>query len=353
MNAPFISSRKFQLFLLPFAKLYELVIRLRLAFFRAKIFQTKFLATPVISIGNITVGGTGKTPCTAYIANFLQQRELRVAILSRGYKRTTTGIVEVSDGKNILCEAHQAGDEPYLLAQKCPSVSVIVNADRYAAGKWLAAKNKVDVFLLDDGYQHIQLGRNLNLLLLDATEPQENYELLPAGKLREPLFAIKRADAVILTRSDQAKSLEALQSLIQNHCRRNTPIFLARHKIAALQLVNSISSINDLTKVPVAALSCIAKPESFLHSLAQQNLNVIFQQNFSDHHRYSTEEFLQFVAHARAAQATAIITTEKDIANIPVEALQTSSLPVYVTLIQFVVDNDHDLQSLILQAINP
>lgn len=332
--------------------LYELAIHLRLALFRASIFQTKTLAAPVISIGNITVGGTGKTPCTAYIANFLQQQGLAVAILSRGYKRTSTGIVEVSDDENILRDAQESGDEPYLLAQKCPGVRVVVSADRFAAGNWMESKNKVDVFLLDDGYQHIQLSRKLNLLLLDATEPLENYELLPAGKLREPLMAIQRADAVIITRADQAHNIDALQILIKKYSRANIPLFWAQHEIMQFKLMNSISTVNDLTIVPVAALSCIAKPESFLQSLTAQKLNVTFQRSFPDHHRYSTEEFLRFVANAKAAQAKAIVTTEKDIANIPVEALQKSSLPIYAAQLQFVVDRESDFQTLLLQAIS-
>ncbi len=179
------------LLLTPFAWLYSLALRLRALLYRSGILKTHRLPRPVISIGNITVGGTGKTPVTAYIARFLLAQGYRVAVLSRGYGGSLEGqTCVVSDGATIMLSARECGDEPYLLASTVPGLMVVIGTDRYAAGQLAMQQLSPDIFLLDDGFQHLRLHRDLNILLLDFSRPFGNGLTLPAGILREPLSAV-------------------------------------------------------------------------------------------------------------------------------------------------------------------
>src|SRR5215475_1234637 len=159
------------------AKLYELGVRARAAFYENNLLETRSLNAPVISVGNLTVGGSGKTPCVAFLARFLRDEGFEVAVLSRGYKRESRGRVEVSNGREILCGPNESGDEPFLLAKLCPGARVVVDRDRYAGGKWLEDRVRISVFILDDGYQHLRLARDLNLLLIDGSEPLDQAKV--------------------------------------------------------------------------------------------------------------------------------------------------------------------------------
>lgn len=333
------------------SRLYAAGVRWRLHRYRSGQGKINHLNAPVISVGNLTVGGTGKTPCTAFIANFLHADGLRVAILSRGYKRQSKGLVEVSNGQEILCEAAQAGDEPYLLAQLCPGVRVVVNADRYEAGKWLEARTKIDVFLLDDGYQHLRLHRDLNVLLLDGENPVGNGSLLPHGILREPSSEIRRADLVIATRAERADR-DALHALVGS-LNPAAPLFFAQHAIIGFKLLNAASPLAYFEQQKVAAFSGIAQPQRFFADLQQKQLQVVHQQGFPDHHRYAVAELTAFFQQAIAHQSVAIITTEKDAANLPPSVLLQSSLPMYAAQLQFNLENEAEFQRLIRQKIKP
>ncbi|MBS1813200.1 MAG: tetraacyldisaccharide 4'-kinase [Acidobacteria bacterium] len=332
--------------------LYAFGVNWRLRKFHSGHYTIRKLNSPVISVGNLTVGGTGKTPCTAFIANFLKADGLQVAILSRGYKRKSKGLVEVSNGQEILCEAAQAGDEPYLLAQLCPGVRVIVNADRNEAGKWLESKAKIDVFLLDDGYQHIQLHRDLNLLLMDGNNPIGNGQLLPTGVLREPVTEIARADAVIATRVEAETNRDAIRELLDLHSCGSVPLFFSHHEITAFKLLNAIAPLSAFNHQPVAAFSGIAQPARFFADLQRNNLQLVHQQSFPDHHRYSQEELQEIFQQAQQRKAEAIITTEKDAANLPYNVLMQAPLPIYAAQLQFKIENELEFKQLVRQKIN-
>ncbi len=303
----------------------------------------------MISVGNLTVGGTGKTPCTAFIANFLKAEGLNVAILSRGYKRQSKGLVEVSNGTEILCDATQAGDEPYLLAQLCLGVRVVVNANRYEAGKWLEARTPVDVFLLDDGYQHLQLHRDLNLLLLDGQNPLGNGQLLPSGILREPSSEIRRADVMIATRAQPANG-EVLRALTTS-LHTTAPLFFAQHEITGFNLLNAAPPLQSFNQARVAAFSGIAQPERFFADLQQKQLQLVHKQSFPDHHRYSVGELAAFLQQASAQQSAAILTTEKDAANLPSEILSQSGLPIYAAQLQFKIEDELEFKRFVREKI--
>src|SRR5215475_12227515 len=239
------------------AKLYELGVRVRAAFYESKLFETRSLNTPVISVGNLTVGGVGKTPCVAFIARFLGDEGYEVGVLSRGYKRESRGRVEVSNERGIICGPNEAGDEPFLLANLCPGARVVVDHDRYAAGKWLEDRERISVFILDDGYQHLRLARDLNLLLIDASEPLDQAKMVPFGRLREPIAAMRRADAVIVTRSDQPFDRRALENAIGKFARADTPVFYAHHKITGMINLDGAGGISPVgfARKRVAAVS--------------------------------------------------------------------------------------------------
>lgn len=335
------------------AKLYEAGVRARAWLYEQNWLEPQRLPAPVISVGNLTVGGTGKTPCVAWLASYLQASGQAVAILSRGYKRASEGRVEVSDGKTILCNAAIAGDEPYLLAQSCPGVRVVVDSDRYAAGSWLAARAAVTVFLLDDGYQHLRLRRDLNLLLVDATDDLTAARMVPFGRLREPLSALRRADAVIVTRADQPFAQAELEATLRGHAGPTLPIFYATHALTRLRHLPSteVRPLADFTGQSVAAMAGIARPERFYSDLQQQGMHVVWQRSFADHHRYSAAEVQSAFAAARQAGAQALLTTEKDAANLPEALLHQSPLPVYAAQLEFRCARATDLLAQVQAAL--
>ncbi|HEY8462359.1 MAG TPA: tetraacyldisaccharide 4'-kinase [Blastocatellia bacterium] len=333
------------------AKLYELGVRARVALYENRLFETRRLNAPVISVGNLTVGGAGKTPCVAFLARFLGGEGYEVAILSRGYKRESRGRVEVSNGREILCGPNESGDEPFLLANLCPGARVVVDRDRYAAGKWLEERERISVFILDDGYQHIRLARDLNLLLIDASEPLDQAKMIPFGRLREPITAMRRADAVIVTRSDQPFDRRALEQAVARYGRAGAPVFYAHHKVTELIRLAGAGDARpaDFARKRVAAVSGVARPDRFVADLERLGMEVVLRRDFNDHHRYSGEELSEIVARAREARVEAIITTEKDAANLP--AGFPGSPPVFAARIEFICENEQALKELVRRTI--
>jgi tetraacyldisaccharide 4'-kinase len=336
------------------AKLYELGVRARVALYENKLIEARRLNAPVISVGNLTVGGAGKTPCVAFLSRFLLDAGHCVAILSRGYKRESEGRVEVSNGSEILCEPNESGDEPFLLAKSCPGARVVVDRDRYAAGRWLEERAQVSVFILDDGYQHLRLERDLNLLLIDASEPLDQAKMIPFGRLREPLAELRRAGAVIVTRSDQRFDRHTLENTIRRFARADTPIFYAHHRMTDLIRLNDgpLFELSTFARRPVAAVSGIARPERFVADLERLEMKIALRRDFDDHHRYTREELSEVVERAREARAEAIIMTEKDAANLPADFAGSSALPVFAARIEFRCENEIELKEMALQSIS-
>ena len=336
------------------AKLYALGVRARVAMYENKLFETLRLNAPVISVGALTVGGSGKTPCAAFLARFLTNAGYSVAILSRGYKRESEGRVEVSNGTEILCDANESGDEPFLLAKSCPGARVVVDRDRYAAGRWLEERAPVSVFILDDGFQHLRLVRDLNILLIDASEPLDQAKMVPFGRLREPVTQLRRADLVIVTRSDQTFDRQSLENTIRKFARANTPIFYAHHKMTDLIRLNDgkIIELSNLARRPVAAVSGVARPDNFVADLERNEMMIALRRDFDDHHRYTNAELTDIVKDAREASAEAIIMTEKDSANLPPGFVDSSATPIYAARIEFRLENHQALMDVVLNVIH-
>lgn len=329
------------LLLAPFGLVYSLTQKLRATLYRIGIFKALRLPRPVISIGNITVGGTGKTPVTAYIARLLLEQGYKVAVLSRGYGGTLEGqIVVVSDGATVMLGPRECGDEPYLLASTVPGLMVVIGTDRYSAGQLAMQQLSPDVFLLDDGFQHLRLHRDLNILLLDSSRPFGNGWTLPAGLLREAATAARRADLIILTRCPEGASVTPLVS--------GKPAFAASHRLVdALPLTGGNTvPLAELQGPGFLAFAGIAQPEFFFSALRDRGINVVGNLPFPDHANYN-QAALDTIRNAlRSSGAEYAITTEKDgvkLKQLPVEVAAVT----YVARLDIVIEEPAGLQALI------
>lgn len=349
-----IKSRVARVLLYLPARLFELAVRARIKLYEKNIFRSYKLRSPVISVGNLTVGGTGKTPCVAYLASLLKGEGLKVAIISRGYKRKSSGRVLVSDGHGILCTPEQAGDEPFLLARSSPEATVIVDGDRYAAGTWAEENAGIEIIILDDAYQHLRLSRDLNIALIDAGDNLDEMRMIPFGRLREPLSGLRRADTVIVTRSDRLIDKNTIESTIKRFSGKEMPIFFARHKITALrQLKKETVNLDPYSfrDKPVAVFSGIARPERLIDDLENLGMKIVLRRDFMDHHRYAIDEINKIVDDSTAAGAVAIMTTEKDFANLPEIAGTGLKLPIFAARLEFICSDGEGLKKLLLGKI--
>lgn len=315
--------------ILKFASIfYFLAYKTRLLLYKFKILKSYSLPALVISIGNITSGGTGKTSVTIDIAKYLLKRGYKVAVLSRGYKRNklgNDGNILISDGQEILCDFEISGDEPYLIAKNAPQAIVIVGKDRYKAGL-TAIKLGAEVLILDDSYQHIRLNRNENILLLDSKEPFDNECLLPCGYLRELPESIKRATAIILSNYSDSNqeniNLDSIRKLDPN-----IPVVTMKYKLKELRALNikKIISPEEAMSLKAVAFCGIGNPQSFLNTLKENNVSVSDCLIFPDHHNYSSDDLKNLTQLAIKNKVDNIITTEKD--SIKIETL-CESLPL-------------------------
>lgn len=255
------------------------------------------LAVPVISIGNITVGGTGKTPMVIWLCNFLRTKDINCAILTRGYKS--------AGGEN---------DEPAILAKNCPGAAVVVNPDRLAGALEAVKRHHAQVLIMDDGFQHRRLHRDIDIVTIDTTLPFGYNKILPAGLLREPVSALKRAHAAILARCDSVTK-EDLTKLTQTLSRINPKMVIAQTIHAPV-----CARTNDKDEILLAKLKAkkvfafcgIANPDAFLATLNQLKVNLVGSKIYDDHHNYTTRDFIEICRNAEQSQAEMILTTEKD-----------------------------------------
>jgi len=259
------------------------------------------LERPVISVGNLSVGGSGKTPVVAALARLLIEMGQRPAILSRGYarRRTHDGVVVVSDGTRVLEPVEHSGDEPQMLARALPRVPVLVCADRYLAGRLAEKQFDCTVMLLDDGFQHLVLGRNIDVLVMPASDLDE--AVLPSGRLREPLDAASSADCVLVPGSDDDVTRVAATF-------DRMPVFRVTNHYGPLQ--GHDTSAQSGTRV--VAVAGIARPERFFSALRGQGYDLVREVRFPDHHWYSAGDLDRIRAIAKETGADRVVTTEKD-----------------------------------------
>lgn len=333
----------------PLSLLYGAVTRTRLSLYRRGTFQTTKLDRPVISIGNITTGGTGKTPLVEYVARTIASHGKKVCILTRGYGRKDPHLqVIVSDGYGVLASPSEAGDEPYLLATKLTGqAAVISSADRIAAGQEAIKDFGTEVFVLDDGFQHLRLARDLNIVCIDATNPWGGGRLLPYGRLRESLDGLTRADCFVLTRCDQVESVDALRAEIAELA-DGRPIFESRMRPLR---VTSLKNGPETIALPgrVGAFCAVGNPSSFFESLTRLGYELGLERAFADHHAYSQSDVDALDQLARQTGASALITTAKDAVKLKGMAF---SLPCYVLEIEIAIDDADQFQKVVLDRIS-
>lgn len=326
------------LLLPPLSALYGALTKTRLSLYRRGTFKTIALERPVISVGNITTGGTGKTPLVEWVAKSLAQRGNKVCILTRGYGRFhPEQQVVVSDGQTVLATPEEAGDEPYLLAQKLAGLAAVIsNADRLSAGRYAIETFGTDCFVLDDGFQHLRLARELDIVTIDATNPWGGGQLLPYGRLREPLAELSRADCVVITRCDQAGNLDALRAQIRR-LMGERPLFTSRMRIAG---VRSLSGAGEILDQPLAAFCAIGNPGSFFKQLREAGHKLVLEKAFRDHHYYTQQDIETLIAEATRAGAKSLITTDKDAVKL---SPLSFSLPCHALEIEIEIANESEL----------
>jgi tetraacyldisaccharide 4'-kinase len=294
---------------------YGLAVRLRAMLYQRGWLPQQRLPCRVISVGNLTVGGTGKTPIVIWMVNRLLAQGRRVGVLSRGYRRQSdAAMVLVSDGRSVLVGPKEAGDEPHLIATRCPGALVAVGADRHRIGRWVLERFPVDCFILDDGFQHLAIHRDVNLLLVDASDARGLDALLPVGRLREPLSAAARATAVVLTRAeDPAHRRAIIAKLARAGAMRETPIVVRFTVEAVVNLkTQAIEKLERLGRGRVLAFSGIANPSSFPSLLERAGVQVLDHLVFPDHHWYQDQDLQLIQRKAAAAGSEVMLTTEKD-----------------------------------------
>ena len=312
---------------------YGWAVRLRILFYSLGLWNSKRLPCPVISVGNITVGGTGKTPLVMTLAKVLMNRGIPVAILSRGYKRKKASGPLVSDGQSILLSPEESGDEPYLMAKALKGLPVLVGKDRLVNGQMALQRFGIRGFLLDDGYQHLQLHRDLNILLIDSNIGFGDNSLLPRGILREPLSHLRRADLFLLTKMEHTETCEALKSKL-HEIHPSSPIFHSHYESAGLiGPKEEWEECRSLKGKKVLALSGIANPIYFSHLLKKCGMEVIKEEIFPDHHLYTQKDLASIEEKSKGLDW--IVTTEKDmlkLKNLKIDHLPLRALRIEVKI---------------------
>ena len=317
-----------------FSHLYERAVQARLGLYRRRILRPQELGCPVVSVGNLTVGGTGKTPVAEMLARELQKRGRRVAILSRGYKSVPRPFMQrlrnklfkhrdlfppriVSDGHSVLLDSRRAGDEPHMLAKNLPGVCVLVDKDRVKSGLHALRHFNSDILLLDDGLQYQRLRHRIDIVLVDRQSPFGNEHLLPRGTLREPPANLRRASYIIVTKSGPAPD-EALLARLRK-LNRTAAIIECNHAPRHWQDIKTGEKfpLDHLRGRHVGAMSGIARPESFEEGVHQLGATVEITKAFADHHRFTKKEILRFLEWCDRRSLDALVTTEKDAVRFP------------------------------------
>lgn len=339
-----------------FVWLYGKIANARNALYEKGLLKSFSLGAPAIGVGNITAGGTGKTPFVAFVAEFLAEKGEKVCILTRGYGRENPNRrVLVSDGEKILTDVRTAGDEPFELANKLLGKAfVVADADRVAAANWAREKFGITAFVLDDAFQHRRAKRDLDIVTIDATDP------FGSGKnfLREPLENLKRADAIVITRANLVENLSDLKSQILRF-NSECPIFTAENKIVNLielkefhakaQSPQSETLHSQLSTLNSFAFCALGNPGNFFDQLKQEGFNLVSTRKFPDHHFYTQKDVENLEENAKLARAEIFITTAKDAVKLIDLRFE---LPCYVAENKMIFDDEKKLRDLIYAVFN-
>ena len=323
------SIKKYRIFLWPLGFFYWLLIFWRNFFYNLGFFVSRKLPCKVVSIGNLSVGGTGKTPFVLFLANTLKAGGLNVAVLSRGYKRKSTGTHVVSDGNTLKSDLNNSGDEPFMLANKLQDIPVVVDENRYRGGQFICNEYNPDVIIMDDGFQHRRVFRDVDIVLINSNHRRP--KLLPYGLLREPLRNIKRADAVIFTKANLTPPDEKLVNAVSNYCSFTVESDLIPNT-QVIGLDGSTKPVSDFNG-SVVAVSGVGDPDSFEVIMEEAGLDYVHHFRHDDHVEYSAIDLEVLREVFLSAEAQALITTEKDLVKLEsLNDLPLFALPVNVSL---------------------
>lgn len=347
--------------------IFRLLVQTRLMLFRKGWKDQSHLGMRVVSIGNITVGGTGKTPVTEFLARTLRDRGRRVAILSRGYKskkldrpqkwRRKNGHMVpgekmprvVSTGSALLLDSRHAGDEPFMLARNLDGVSVVVDKDRVKSGRFAISELEADTLVLDDGMQYLKLAHGMDIVLVDAGSPFGTGALLPRGTLREPPRNLRRASYIFLTKCDGTSNDE----LIKRIRKYNKVAGIVETTHGPIYLENIFTRerkpLHFLKGKWVGAISAIAVPEAFENSLRKLGARVEVRRHFSDHHRFSKRDVDQFMQRCVERDMNLMITTEKDAVRFPRPS--ELNVPIYFLRIEVEILKGHEVWEDLIERI--
>lgn len=336
----------------PLGALYGAVMRARTALYRRGTLKVHRIDATVISVGNITTGGTGKTPLVEWLARAVASRSgKRVCILTRGYGRADERArVLVSDGERLLADTELGGDEPQLLAESLKGVAAVISdADRVAAARWAMENLTSEVFILDDGFQNLRIARDLDIVTVDATAPFGGGRMLPRGRLREPAGGLARADVIIITRADQANEIGELRKEIEQFS-SGRPAFLSRARTRGLRPLSSTGAGAWDSSLPrtVAAFCAIGNAGAFFTQLKTDGHLLAYTRAFPDHHAYTQSDVQTIEEQARASGAQALLTTAKD--GVKLRALKFD-LPCFVVEIEIEIEEEDTLLGLIDEAL--
>lgn len=337
--------------------IYRGIVVTRLALYRERCLRPHSAGCLVISIGNLTVGGTGKTPVVEMLARALQAGGRKVAILSRGYKSVPRPLAVrlwekfftrrdvfapriVSDGVSLLLDSRVAGDEPFMLASNLKGVVVLVDRDRVKSGQYAVREFGADTLLLDDGFQYLRMRHSIEIALVDRQAPFGNEYLLPRGTLREPPSHLQRATHIFITKSDAGDNNELIARI--RRFNRTADIIECSHRPVHLRnfVTGETEALGMLHGLKVGSLCGIAMPESFEGALRELGAKVVISKSYTDHHRYSRREIENFIRRCSKRGLDAVITTEKDAVRIP--RILEPEIPVYYLRVEIDILRGHD-----------
>jgi tetraacyldisaccharide 4'-kinase len=348
-------SRVLKYVLYPISALYAGIVYCRNLLFDVQLIRLRKLPVPVISIGNLTTGGTGKTPAVVHIAQLLLEEGYKVAILSRGYKRNSKGYVVVSDGIKILADTDRGGDEPVMISHEVPGAVVAVHEKRYRGGKFLIEDYNVDLVILDDGFQHRSLHRDLDIVLINASRIDHIRAHLPSGRLRESLRSLRRADIVVGTKYDDSVSFSSLERLVHRYA--PVPVIGAILKpVDYIDVIrNRAVGLESIIDKQAYLFTGIAEPDEFYSTVRYTGGVVKGTHRYRDHYRFKESDVTVLLSEAEAAGADVLVTTEKDAVRLhSFKDLFEKRIPLYALRVSFsmTTDDRNVLKKYIYQCVN-
>ncbi|MBV9927105.1 MAG: tetraacyldisaccharide 4'-kinase [Acidobacteria bacterium] len=338
--------------LAPLGMLYGAVTRARLRLYRSGLLKSERVGVPVVSVGNLTAGGTGKTPLVEWVARALRREGLKTCVLTRGYGRADESRrVLASDGGRVLAGVEECGDEPRLLAERLLGVAAVVcDRDRVAAARWALEELGTEVFVLDDGFQHLRIARDLDIVTVDATAPWGGGHMLPRGRLREPASGLARAGCVVITRAELAEDLEGLRAEVARLSGGRAAVFASRVRTLGLKSLSEADVKLESVRAGAVGVFCaVGNPAALFEHLRRGGFEVCYTRAFRDHHAYAQADADAVSREASARGARALLTTAKD--AVKLRGLDFA-LPCYVVEAGLEFDDEERLLGLLRAAVS-